>query len=164
MTVTVAGDGFGTATGNVLFGTATAAIKNWSNSSITVAVPTVAAGTYSVTVKNSSGTQSNGINFNVLTGKLIPVTFTVNNAQPTNTGNYIFVTGSVPELGSWGTTIQTAVGPMLDPNYPNWFLNVSFPRGRMFNISTLIFNRMAISSGSLATIAPTRSRRVVLHL
>jgi Starch binding domain len=94
-----------------------------------VAVPSVAAGTYSVTVKNSSGTQSNGINFNVLTGKLIPVTFTVNNAQPTNPGDYIFVSGSVPELGSWGTTFQTAVGPMLDPNYPNWFLNVSLPAG-----------------------------------
>jgi glycosidase len=129
MTVTVAGDGFGTAAGNVLFGTATATIKSWSNSSITVAVPSVAAGTYSVTVKNSSGTQSNGINFNVLTGKLIPVTFTVNNAQPTNPGDYIFVSGSVPELGSWGTTFQTAVGPMLDPNYPNWFLNVSLPAG-----------------------------------
>jgi hypothetical protein len=129
MTVTIAGDGFGTATGSVLFGTTTATIKSWSNSSVTVTVPSVAAGTYSVTVKNSGGTQSNGINFNVLTGKLIPVTFTVNNAQPTNTGDYIFVTGSVPEFGSWGTTFQTAVGPMLDPNYPNWFLNVSLPAG-----------------------------------
>jgi hypothetical protein len=129
MTVTIAGDGFGTATGSVLFGTTTATIKSWSNGSVTVTIPSVAAGTYSVTVKNSGGTQSNGINFNVLTGKLIPVTFTVNNAQPTNTGDYIFVTGSVPEFGSWGTTFQTAVGPMLDPNYPNWFLNVSLPAG-----------------------------------
>jgi IPT/TIG domain len=75
MTVTIAGDGFGTATGSVLFGTTTATIKSWSNSSITVAVPSVTAGTYSVTVKNSGGTQSNGIHFNVLTAKLIPVTF-----------------------------------------------------------------------------------------
>jgi hypothetical protein len=129
MTVTIAGDGFGSATGTVLFGTTTASVKSWSNNSVTVTVPSVTAGTYSVTVKNSGGTQSNGISFNVLTGKLIPVTFTVNNAQPTNTGDYIFVTGSVPELGSWGTTFQTAVGPMLDPNYPNWFLNVSLPAG-----------------------------------
>jgi hypothetical protein len=129
MTVTIAGDGFGTATGSVLFGTTTATIKSWSNSSITVAVPSVAAGSYSVTVKNSGGTQSNGINFKVLTGKLVPVTFTVNNAQPTTNGDYIFVTGNVPELGSWGTTFQAAVGPMLDPNYPNWFLNVSLPAG-----------------------------------
>jgi glycosidase len=131
MTVTVAGDGFGSGTGSVLFGTAAATIKSWSNSSITVTVPSVAAGTYSVTVKNASGTQSNGINFNILTAKLIPVTFTVNNAQPTNTGDYIFITGNVPELGNWGTTFQTAVGPMLDPNYPNWFLNVSLPAGTM---------------------------------
>jgi hypothetical protein len=131
MTVTVAGDGFGSGTGSVLFGTAAATIKSWSNSSITVTVPSVAAGTYSVTVKNASGTQSNGINFNILTAKLIPVTFTVNNAQPTNTGDYIFITGNVPELGNWGTTFQTAVGPMLDPNYPNWFLNVSLPAGAM---------------------------------
>jgi Starch binding domain/IPT/TIG domain len=129
MTVTIAGDGFGSATGSVLFGTTAATIKSWSNSSITVAVPSVAAGAYSVTAKNASGTQSNGIQFNVLTGKLVPVTFTVNNAQPTNNGDYIFVSGNVPELGSWGTTFQTAVGPMLDPNYPNWFLNVSLPAG-----------------------------------
>jgi hypothetical protein len=32
-------------------------------------------------------------------------------------------------MGNWGTTFQTAVGPMLDPNYPNWFLNVSLPAG-----------------------------------
>jgi hypothetical protein len=80
-------------------------------------------------VKNSGGIPSNSISFNVLTGKLIPVTFTVNNAQPTNTGDYIFISGNVPELGSWGATFQAAVGPMLDPNYPNWFLSVSLPAG-----------------------------------
>lgn len=129
MTVTVAGDGFGSAKGSVLFGTTAAAVKSWSNSSVTFAVPGVAAGTYSVTVKNAGGAQSNGIEFNVLTGKLIPVTFTVKNAQPTNPGDFIFISGNVPELGSWGTTFQTAVGPMLDPNYPNWFLNVALPAG-----------------------------------
>jgi glycosidase len=129
MTVTIAGDGFGTSTGSVLIGTTAATVKTWSNTSVTFTVPAMTAGTYSVTVKNSGGTQSNGISFNVLTAKLVPVTFTVNNAQPTNTGDYIFVSGSVPELGSWGTTFFTAVGPMLDPNYPSWFLNVSLPAG-----------------------------------
>lgn len=129
MTATIAGDGFGSATGSVLFGTTAATVESWSNSSVTIAVPPVTAGTYSVSVRNSGGIQSNGISFNVLTGKLIPVTFTVNNAQPTNTGDYIFISGNVPELGSWGTTFQAAVGPMLDPNYPNWFLNVSLPAG-----------------------------------
>ena len=35
------------------------------------------------------------------------------------------------ELGNWGTTFQTAIGPMLDPNNPDWFLNVSLPAGKM---------------------------------
>lgn len=129
MAVTIAGDGFGSTTGTVLFGSTAATVQSWTNSSIVVTVPSVAAGAYQVTVMNSSGSQSNGTSFNVLTGRLVPVTFTVNNAQPTNPGDYIFVTGNIPELGNWGTTFQAAVGPMLDPNDPSWFLNVSLPAG-----------------------------------
>lgn len=33
------------------------------------------------------------------------------------------------ELGNWGTTFDTAVGPMLHPTGPDWFLNVSAPAG-----------------------------------
>ena len=130
MTVTIAGDGFGASTGSVLFGTTAATIKAWSNTSVTFAVPGVAAGSYSVQLKTSGGRTANTIAFTVLTAKLIPVTFTVNNANPTNPGDYIYVTGSTVELGNWGTTFQTAVGPMLDPNYPNWFLNVALPAGQ----------------------------------
>jgi glycosidase len=130
MTVTIAGDGFGTSTGSVLFGTTAATIKSWSNTSVTFTVPSVAAGSYSVQLKTSGGTAANTIAFTVLTAKLIPVTFTVNNANPTNPGDYIYVTGSTVELGNWGTTFQTAVGPMLAPNYPNWFLNVALPAGQ----------------------------------
>ncbi len=57
----------------------------------------------------------------MLTAKLIPVTFTVNNASPTQVGDYIFLTGNTVELGNWSTTWDGAVGPMLTPNYPNWF-------------------------------------------
>jgi glycosidase len=130
MTVTIAGDGFGASTGSVLFGTTAATIKSWSNTSVTFTVPSVAAGSYSVQLKTSGGTAANTIAFTVLTAKLIPVTFTVNNANPTNPGDYIYVTGSTVELGNWGTTFQTAVGPMLPPNYPNWFLNVALPAGQ----------------------------------
>ncbi len=42
-----------------------------------------------------------------------------------------FLTGSTIELGSWGTTFDTSIGPMLDPNYPNWFLNASLPAGTL---------------------------------
>jgi hypothetical protein len=129
MVVTIAGKGFGTATGTVLVGTTAAAINSWSSTSVTFKVPSVTNGVYSVTLKNSSGTAANTIQFTVLTAQLIPVTFTVNNATPTNTGDYIFLTGNTVELGDWGTTFNTAIGPMLDPNYPDWFLNVSVPAG-----------------------------------
>ena len=130
MSVTIAGDGFGAAPGSVLYGTTAAAIQSWSNSSVIFTVPAVANGSYNVQLKSSSGAAANTIAFTVLTAKLIPVTFTVNNANPTNPGDYIFVTGNTVELGNWGTTFQTAIGPMLDPNYPNWFLNVSLPAGQ----------------------------------
>ncbi|HEX3822739.1 MAG TPA: alpha-amylase family glycosyl hydrolase, partial [Candidatus Sulfotelmatobacter sp.] len=129
MKVTIAGKGFGTTTGAVLFGTTSATINSWSDSSATFTVPGVTNGVYQVQLKNSGGTSANTIQFTVLAAKLIPVTFTVNNATPTSPGDYIFLTGSTVELGNWGTTFDTAIGPMLDPNYPNWFLNTSMPAG-----------------------------------
>lgn len=127
--VTIAGKGFGASTGQVLFGAAAASVQSWSDTSITFKVPAIANGVYQAQVKNAAATASNGIQFTVLTAPLIPVTFTVSNATPTNFGDYIFLTGSTIELGNWGTTFDTAVGPMLPPNYPNWFLNVSVPAG-----------------------------------
>jgi glycosidase len=129
MNVTIAGDGFGSATGSVLFGASAATIQSWSNTSMTFTVPGVANGNYDVQLKSSTGTAANTIQFTVLAAKLIPVTFTVSNSIATNLGDNIFLTGNTVELGNWGTTFQTAIGPMLDPNYPNWFLNVSLPAG-----------------------------------
>jgi hypothetical protein len=74
------------------------------------------------------------------------VTFTVNNAASTSVGDYIFLSGSTVELGNWGTTFDTAVGPMLDPNYPNWFLNVSLPAGQ-----TIQFKFLKITSSGSVT-------------
>jgi len=128
-TVTIAGKGFGTSTGSVLFGTTSASISSWSDTSVTFSVPSVTNAVYNVQLKNSGGTAANTIQYTVLTAKLIPVTFTVNNATPTNTGDYIFLTGSTIELGNWSTTWDGAIGPMLTPNYPNWFLNASVPAG-----------------------------------
>ena len=130
MSVTIAGDGFGSSTGSVLFGSTPATIKSWTNTSVTFIVPSVSNSSYSVQLKNSAGTAANTLAFTVLAAKLIPVTFTVNNANPTHPGDSIFVTGNTVELGKWSTTFQTAVGPMLDPNYPNWFLNVALPAGQ----------------------------------
>jgi glycosidase len=127
--VTIAGKGFGAATGTVLFGATASTINSWSDTSVTFTVPSVGAGVTTVQLKNSGGTAANTIQFTVLTAKLIPVTFTVNNASPTSAGGYIFLTGNTSELGNWATTWDGAVGPMLAPNYPNWFLNASVPAG-----------------------------------
>jgi glycosidase len=129
MKVTIAGKGFGTPTGQIFFGTTAASTQLWSDTSVTFTVPSVSSGIYQVQLKNSLGTVANTIQFTVLTGVLIPVTFTVNSATPTNPGDYIFLTGSTIELGNWGATFDAAVGPMLDPNYPNWFLNASLAGG-----------------------------------
>jgi glycosidase len=146
MKVTIAGKGLGTSTGQVLFGTTAASISSWSDTSVTFTVPSVTNGVYQAQLKNSSGTAANTIQFTVLTAKLIPVTFTVNNATPTSMGDYIFLTGSTIELGNWGTTFDTAVGPMLDPNYPNWFLNASLPAG-----ATVQFKFIKIAAGGGVT-------------
>jgi glycosidase len=144
--VTIAGKGFGTSTGSVLFGTTAASISSWSDSSVVFTVPSVSNGVYNVQLKNSGGTAANTIQFTVLTAKLIPITFTVNNASPTNTGDYIFLTGAGVELGNWGTTFDTAIGPMLDPNYPNWFLNASVPAG-----ATIQFKFIKIAANGTVT-------------
>ena len=130
LSLAIAGKGFGATTGSVLFGATAAAIQSWSDSSVKFTVPSVANGVYNAQLKNSCGTAANTIQFTVLAAKLIPVTFTVNNATPTNAGDYIFLTGNTVELGNWSTTWDGAVGPMLDPNYPNWFLNASMPAGK----------------------------------
>ncbi|HXG91195.1 MAG TPA: alpha-amylase family glycosyl hydrolase [Blastocatellia bacterium] len=144
--VTIGGKNFGTTAGTVKFGTTTATVVSWSSTKIVVNVPSVTNGNYNVTVTNSSGQVSNGIQFTVLAAKLIPVTFTVINATPTNVGDYIFLTGDTVELGNWSTTWDGAVGPMLPPNYPNWFLNVAVPAGR-----TIQFKFIKIAANGAVT-------------
>jgi glycosidase len=144
--VTIAGKGFGASTGSILFGTTAATVTSWSDSSVSFTVPAVSNGVYSVQLKTSGSVAANTIQFTVLTAKLIPITFTVNNATPTSTGDYIFLTGSGIELGNWGTTFDTAIGPMLDPNYPNWFLNASVPAG-----TTIQFKFIKIAADGTVT-------------
>lgn len=146
MAVTIAGKGFGTTTGQVLFGTTSATITSWSDTSVRFTVPSVANGVHQVQLEKSGGTAANTIQFTVLTARLIPVTFTVNNASPTNTGDYIFLTGSTIELGNWSTTFDGAVGPMLCPSYPSWFINTSVPAG-----TTIQFKFIKIAANGAVT-------------
>ena len=129
--VTIGGNNFGASTGTVKFGTTAATVISWAPTKIVAVVPgTVSNGAYTITVTNTSSQTSNGIAFTALTAKLIPVTFTVNNATPTSPGDYIFLTGNTVELGNWTATWDSAIGPMLTPNYPNWFLATSMPAGQ----------------------------------
>ena len=82
--------------------------------------------------RSGSPTASNGFNFSVYQARLVPVTFTVYNAAPTNPGDNIYLTGNTVELGNWATTPATAVGAMLTnaSTYPNWWLTVSVPAGK----------------------------------
>ena len=142
----IAGRNFGASGGSVKFGTTTATVNSWSPTQIVVTTPSVTNGNYNVTVTNSGGTVSNGIQYTVLTAKLIPVTFTVYNASPTSVGDYIFLTGNTVELGAWSTTWDGAVGPMLTPNYPDWFLTASVPAGQ-----TIQFKFIKIVAGGGVT-------------
>ena len=144
--VTIAGKGFGSATGSVWFGSTQATIVSWSDTSASFNVPSVANGVYQVQLKKSNGTNANTIQFTVLTARLIPVTFTVNNATPTSAGDYIFLTGNTVELGNWSTSWDVAVGPMLCPNYPNWFINTSVPAG-----TTIQFKFIKIAANGAVT-------------
>ncbi len=76
----------------------------------------------------------------------VSVAFTVFNASPTETGDYIFLTGNTVELGNWTTTWDGATGPMLAPNYPNCFLNVSVPAGQ-----TIQFKFIKIAANGAVT-------------
>lgn len=137
--VEVAGEGFGTATGSVWFGSTAATINSWSSTRVTFTVPSVAAGSTNVTVKKSTGVAANTIQFTVLTAKQVPVTFTAYNA-PTSFGENVFVTGSTVELSNWSTSWDNALGPMLTPGYPDWFLNTSLPAGATIQFKFIKIN------------------------
>jgi glycosidase len=118
------GQGFGSS-GTVNFSGTNATVQSWSSHSITVTVPNVAGGQYNVQV--CSGTCSNQYKANVDSAAQVAVTFTVYNAPSTNFGDNVYLTGQFAELSSWSTTTTTAIGPALDPNYPNWFIMASVP-------------------------------------
>jgi glycosidase len=130
------GQGFGSS-GTVEIGGVTATASSYSTHSIKVTVPSGApAGLQNVQICTS--TCSNNYKVNVETAAQVPVTFTVNNAPSTNFGDNVYLVGNVAELGNWGTTTSTAIGPMLCPNYPNWFLLQSVPANTAIQFKFII--------------------------
>lgn len=138
--VTIAGQGFGATTGTVKFGTTVAAISSWKDQEIVATVPAVGQGNVAVTVTPAgSGTASNAFTFGVYQAKLIPVTFTINNALATQPGDAIYLTGNTLELTNWTASAKGSVGPMLTnaTTYPNWWLTVSVPAGKTIEFKAI---------------------------
>ncbi len=118
------GQGFGSS-GTVNVGGTNATVQSWSSHSITITVPSIAGGQVNVQVCTASC--SNSYKVNVESAAQVAVTFTVYNAPQTNWGDNVYLTGQFFELSNWSTTTTTAIGPMLAPNYPNWFIMASVP-------------------------------------
>jgi glycosidase len=129
MMVTIAGQGFGAKRGAVLFGDQQASVSTWSDTMATLRVPVVPNGIAQVVLATASGRRTAPVDFTVLAARQIPVTFTVHDAPPTAAGEYLFLSGNTVELGQGGATFDTAIGPMLDPKPPDWFIAASMPGG-----------------------------------
>lgn len=139
-TVTVSGEGFGDTQGRVLITNGqdywTAEVTYWSDKSVEFIVPSgittqLNENHVEVIIERADGATSNGIAFEYLTNKQIPVIFEVRNTQGTNletqVGEFLWLTGSVPELSYWSPETIKAVGPMLCPAWPDWFVVASVP-------------------------------------
>lgn len=122
--VTIGGEGFGS-NGTVYFNNTLAAIISWSDTEIKAIVPAISSGIVPIKVVNSAGT-SNTIDFEVLSNKLIPIVFAVRNAY-TSWGQQVYLTGNVQELGKWSTDFEQIYGPLLCPNYPEWYIVAAVP-------------------------------------
>lgn len=59
---------------------------------------------------------------------------------PTGPGEHIFLTGDVPELGSFATTWDAAVGPMLSAEPARAFIGASVPAGRTIRFTFFVLN------------------------
>ncbi len=136
------GRGFGSTSATVEIGRTKATVTSWTQHSITVTVPQIAGAQYDVKVclAGARGTCSNIYKTNIDNGKQIPVTFTVHKVPPTAPGDNAFITGGASELGNWSTTTTTAIGPMMDPNNPTWFLMVSVPACKTVSFKFIIIH------------------------
>lgn len=125
-TVYIYGTGLGGSV-TVKFGSTVATVVSNSDQMIEAIVPNTNPGIQNITVTKGSVT-SNPFRYEVLSGDQVQVIFHVN--ATTNWGENIYVVGNIPELGSWDPNQSSEA--MLNPNYPEWFLPVSVPKGATF--------------------------------
>lgn len=127
--VSVAGKNFGGQEGTIFVDGVPAEIKYWSDEEVDFVVPAeTPSGTQNVVLTTSASVKSNAISYHVLTAPQTAVTFTVTDTS-TSYGDEVYLTGNVPELGNWSTDTAKAIGPLVCPNYPTWFVMASVPAG-----------------------------------
>jgi glycosidase len=148
-TITIDGRGFGATKGTVYIGATPitgTSITQWEDTEIKAVVPSMAAGSYAVSIKTAGSVTSNSYaNFQVLGGAQVSVRFVVNNAT-TVVGENVYLTGDRFELANWSTA--TPVGPLFNQvvyQYPTWYLDVSVPA------STTISFKFIKKNGSTVT-------------
>jgi glycosidase len=130
--VTLSGANFGATTGAVNFTvgstTQSAIVTNWNNGQITAVVPSLPAGTATVTI-TTGGTTSNAAPFTVSTSTLIPVNLSVSNTPTLASTDQLMLTGNILELGNNATTFNGAIGPVPIPAAGSGLQTVSLPAG-----------------------------------
>ncbi len=134
------GEGFGRpqAGAKVELGGYTAPIESWSAHSITVRVPAVPGGLYSLRVCASADLCSNRLPARVDSGPQVPVTFTVNHAPETTPADHVYLTGDVYELGNESSDKRAAVGPLFSVDRSSWFILASVPACRTLHFHFFI--------------------------
>lgn len=119
--VTISGTNFGSTPGTIKFGSTTAAVGTWSDTSITMTVPHVAAASASVVV-SANGLDSNAVTFSVTTPPII--TLLSSASGPPNTGvtvsgaNFGTTPGTV-KFGSTTAPVQSWSATSLVVTVPN---------------------------------------------
>jgi endoglucanase len=139
--VTISGANFGATQGSssVTFGSTTAAVTSWSNTSIAVRVPQLGAGSVSVVVRSSAGS-SNAVAFNVTAAP-----------PPPPSGDGFSCKVSYAITSQWDTGFQTAI-TLTNTSaaaISSWTLQWTFANGQQ--ISNL-WNGVLTQSGAMVTV------------
>ncbi len=140
MQITIAGQHFGASQGSVLVGSAAAAVRSWTDETVTFTIPAVPPGQYSVRLRTAQGSESNPVPFTTIENRLIPVTFTVDNV-PLLPGGSVYLTGNTVGTGQWKTDPSIAPGPFLCPHSPTCFLDISVPAGKALEFRVFLIAR-----------------------
>jgi len=157
--VQINGKGFGSTAGTVKFYDGTniinATILSWSDVHIFLQVPSGLTPALNkkhveVYVQTANGENSNRILFQYLTKRQVLVVHEVENTAGTSLettlGQYLFITGGVPEYSNWSNRSENALGPMLCPDWDDWFFVVMAPYS-----TTIEFKHIKAALGGAGT-------------